>query len=182
MPCRLLVAAIGHRKALKGEIIACMPDNHQWGRREGLPDYVQGRISDATGGQVVGFLQRWRNTPDYTVLAPSNGRINLRIEMPARFTQVFGDTEGLKAEMKTRLEEDWGANVTVVTPNREFLIDVPDSTDLGEMKTVLLDQFEKIFGPRYIFTAASVDQAIANGGTFEITKAQAQARLVDRTI
>ena len=179
MPCEILVNAVAHRKAIKGQLVAVKDQPCVWGKREGLPDYVIVTISNATADQVRSRTLRWTDRPDYEVSIPIGGRKQIVITMPAKLAAAFPNLELNPQRVRDYLVMRWGATIT--RHNRtEVVISVPQDTVLADLKADIMDRFERSVGKRYHFSHADVDTAIAAGGRVTITRAQALARIVDR--
>lgn len=175
MPVQLLVAASDHAKQLKGQVIHVQDEPCAWGAVERPPNYVVVRIADATKAQVEGYLETARNVFAYSH-ATRGQRIEVQVSVAPGIVALGG---GVRLAARTYLEDAWGA-VFASWADGTATFDVDRSVVLAEMKADLLDRFEDRLGPRYRFAPADVDQALAAGGTAELTRAQAQARIVDR--
>ncbi len=181
MPCQLLVAATTHAKETKGEILVVHDEPAVWGNREGLPDYVIVRISNAAAVEVNQYLVSWKTGFSHSVATLPNLDKQITLTINQKIVDLFGTIQGLKLAMKTYLEDRWSA--TVISYNStEAVFDVPGATDLALLKADLLDKFEKQFGHRFLFDPAEVDIAVGLGGFVDVTKAQAIARIIDRAI
>ncbi len=180
MPCQLLIAATTHRKQTKGEMLACRDEPTEWGGKEGPPNYVVVRIKNANAAQIEQFLRRWKTNFAHSVSTLPDLSKQITVTISPRLTEIFGTIQGLRLQMKTHLEDQWGAAI-VSYNSTQAVFNVPADTDLAALKADILDEFEEQVGPRWLFSSADVDTALAAGGFVEVTKAQAQARIVDRT-
>jgi hypothetical protein len=71
-----------HGSYVKGHIIAVQPDGHQWGNKEGLPNFIQVRVTDAlTVEQAEVYRQRWKTTFDYEVVNHNMPQDGYRIRL-----------------------------------------------------------------------------------------------------
>lgn len=181
MTVQILVSAATHRKAIKGELIAIFDEPHTWGNREVLPDYVIVRVTGATKAQVDGFMKKWTQAFDYSVDPPVSGRKQITAVPSPNIVAIIGAQAGLKLEIRTYLEDVWGAIVTTWN-STQAIFTVLEAVSNNELKLDVNDKFEERFGPRYLFSEADVDTAVVNGGSIEVTKAQAQARIIDRAV
>ena len=180
MPVEILVSATTHAKQLKGEIIDIEPDGHVWGTGEQPPKYIHLTITNATVAQVEQYMEKVQNTPEYTVGPVVLGRRNITVSLPNWIRVAYGGNRNFRAEVRDYLEDKWGAIVTVVTPGQEYIVNVADTVVLQELRDDFHDKFEDYIGPKWLFTEASVDQAIAAGSVVSRTRAQAISALVDR--
>jgi len=177
MTVEVLVNAIEHSSALKGQLISIQDQPATWGGREGLPDYVIVIITGTTKAQAEVFMESAVNLFNYShVTAGGVHEVTVTVDVPVK--NLGG---GFKADTKAYLEDIWGATFTSWTaPNGPAVFEVEDTVDLADLKDDVLDKFEAKLGPRYIFSSADVDTAVSNGGTITVTKAQAEARIIDR--
>ena len=181
MPCQVLIAATTHRKQTKGEMFAVRDEPVTWGTAEGPPKYVILRISNASARKVIQFLVRWKTEFQHSVTTNPDLSKQVTVSISQKILDIFGATHGLKLGLKNHLESEWGATIISWSPTvREMIFDVPADTDLAALKSNILDIFEEQLGPRWLFSEADVDIALGLGGTVELTKAQAQARIIDR--
>jgi len=173
----ILVNAIAHRKAIKGQLIHIQDTPASWGNREGPPGYVIARVTGATKAQVENFLEKTRNVFNYShTTALGVHQVTVSTTVP-----VISLGGGFKLKAKEYLEDVWGATfVSWTPPNGPAVFEVSDNINLQEMKDDVLDKMEEKLGPRYHFSSADVDTAIAAGGLIQLTKAQALNRIVDR--
>ncbi len=153
----------------------------EWGSSEGPPKYVILRITDASANQVQEFLVRWKSNFQHSVSTNPDLSKQITVTISSKIVDIFGTIRGLKLQMKIRLEDEWGA--TIISYNStEAIFNVPADTDLAALKADLLDIFEEQIGPRWLFSEADVDIALGLGGTVELSKAQAIARIIDRAV
>ncbi len=174
----MLVATTTHAKAIKGAIVGVKDEPAVWGTKEGLPNYVIVTISNATMAQVGNYLDPWKSDFQHAVVTLPGGEKEITVTITAQFMAAFG--AGLKAKMKTYLEDEWLATFTSYVPT-QAVFEVPSGTDLAELKSSILDIFEDWFPFRWIFDPAEVDIVIGLGGFVTVTKAQATDRIIDRT-
>ena len=177
MTVEVLVNAIEHSSALKGQLISIQDQPATWGSREGLPDYVIVIITGTTKEQAMPYMDTASNLFNYShVTGGGVHTVTVTVDVPVK--NLGG---GFKADTKAYLEDIWGATFTSWTaPNGPATFEVEDATDLNDLKADILDKFDNKLGPRYIFSSADVDTAVTNGGTITVTKAQAEARIIDR--
>lgn len=180
MPCQILIAATTHGKQDKGQPLAVQDEPATWGGKEVPPNYVILRISNASADQVVEFFERWVTDFQYSTQVILD-IVQITVSVSQRVLDVFGTSKGLKTKMQTFLVNDWDASIVSFTA-AESVFDVPGATDLPELKKAVKDAFEDELGPKFLFSEADVDTALGQGGTVELTKAQAQARVIDRTL
>ena len=181
MPCQILIAATTHRKQTKGEMFAVRDEPVTWGTAEGPPKYVILRISNTTATKVIQFLGRWNTNFQHSVTTNPDLSKQITVSISQKILDIFGAVRGLKLEMKSYLEDEWDATIISWSPTvRTMVFDVPAGTDLAALKSDLLDKFEETLGPRWLFSEADVDIALGLGGFVELTRIQAQARIIDR--
>lgn len=183
MPSQILIAATTHSKETKGEMIAGRDEPTEWGGREGPPNYVILRISNASAAKVKWFVECWKTNFQHSVSTNADLSKQVTVSISQKILDIFGSIRGLKLEMKTYLENKWEATVISWSPTvNQMVFDVPANTDLTALKTDLLDKFEEQIGPRWLFPEADVDIALGLGGLVELTRTQAQARIIDRAV
>ncbi len=183
MPCQVLIAATTHRKQTKGQMFAVRDEPVTWGGSEGPPKYVILRISNASADQVIAFLVRWKTEFQHSVATNPDLSKQITVTVSQKIIDIFGAIHGFKIQIKEHLEDEWGATIVFWDANSNTIVfNVPEVTDLAELKSNLLDIFEEQLGPRWLFSEADVDTALSQGGTVELTKAQALSKIIDRAV
>jgi hypothetical protein len=121
MPVRLLICAkdmrgVGPGQYRKGDIADVREGDTPWSNPEGLPDFIQVEISDATRAQILSFRDEWNQNLDWEVvnsdLAVDGHR--LLLWTTNRGTGGQGD---VTREQAVNFLERWGA-VNIVTGTR----------------------------------------------------------------
>lgn len=183
MPCQILIAATTHRKQVKGQMIVVRDEPVIWGGKEVPPAYVVLRISNTTAKKVIQFLAGWGTNFEHGVTTNPDLSRQITVSISQKILDIFGAVRGLKLSLKEYLENEWEATVISWSPTvRTMVFDVPAGTDLAALEADLLDKYEEHMGPRWLFSEADVDTALAAGGFIELNKAQAEARIIDRAV
>jgi hypothetical protein len=206
VPCTLLIRATdgppgGLVKGEPGGSVYDLP--HEWGAKEGLPNWVQLTISDATASQVEHFLFAWKIDYTFSIVSETftgglygAGQWRVTVEVDPALISASGTGQSeLKTEMQTWVTSSFtdphfpGAEGSVVTfTTSSMTIDTPKPTDpteqaerLPALKRLFTDRFEHILDVRrYYFLDTDVDAAVAAGGTITRTRAQALALVQDK--
>lgn len=198
MPCTLLVKATdgdGTGSKGKGDVVTVKDEPWAWGAKEGLPDFIRVTISDATAAQVANFLDAWPTDYQFSIVNQNASGWRFRVEVDPAYISATGvGRDVLKSEMTAWVTEPYeggrGAGGTVVSFAVDSMTcDIP-KTGLGsaedlvkraELKARFSDRFATLFQPaRYHFAASDVDTVVASGGLQTLSRAQAQAVIVDR--
>ncbi len=181
MPCQVLIAATTHRKQIKGQMHAARNLPVTWGTQEVPPAYVILEISNASADQVKPFITPWKTDFQYSTITNPDNSIQITASISQNWLDTFGAIHGFKLTMKNYLIDEWAATIIDWDPLTSTVIfDVPEGTDLPELKRDVIDKFEEQIGPRWLFAEADVDIALGLGGTVELTKAQALSKIIDR--
>lgn len=186
MPAGLLVAArnLPKTKYRKGDVVAVLPDGALFGAREGLPNFVQLTVSDATQPQAQAYLDHWRQAYDYTIDAENaeGYRATLRVD-PASLA-ISGVNKEVKLEIKTYVLTggDQGLTVELHDQGFDFLtVDIAKPADLPAFKREINDRFEETLSfSRYYFRFDDIDDVVSGGGTITRTKAQVLGLIQDK--
>lgn len=186
MPVELLIHSFGHNKALKGTIqdarnVSDLPIR-PWGRKEGLPNYVKVRITDAAKTDVEQYLMPVKNKFSFTLIEDTGTSLIFDITVNKKMLALFGNTKGITLDAILALDEK-GHDVTFVNrelDNSRLRLNIKD-TDGRQMMDDVLDMFQEVVATRrYHIDPAVVDLAIANGGVLERTSVQVIPGVVDR--
>ncbi len=183
MPCQLLIAAKDHRKQIKGEVIRCRDEPVGTSTKQVPPNYINVRITNASQTQVEEFMEVWKTNFQHSVVVNPDLSKQVTISISQKILDVFGAIRGLKLTLKSYLENEWQAIIISWSPSsNQMVFDVPENTDLAKLKRNVLDQFQQQLGRRWLFKSADVDTVLAPpfNGFIELTKAQVQARVIDR--
>ncbi len=187
MAVEILIAAHDLNHSSKGYPKNAKDTPCVWGKKEGLPDYVILRITDATKNQVEYFLQQWHKKFAYDIVNENELGYRIRIKVDASFVAVSGLNKEIRSEMKTYINEVYGATVFSYD-DYEAVLDIPKPltmflgmplierlTTLQELKDDIHDKFAEVIDHRfYYFDGADVDYALTQpGGIVERTKTQA---------
>lgn len=185
MAVELLVHAVGHRKAFKGTVQATRDvvdlDRYPWGTKEGLPNYVIIRITDATKRDVPQYLENIRNKFRFTLIQDKGTSRIYDITVDPKILALFGSDKGVTLEVLVVLNTKHPMTfVNRELDNSRLRVDV-QNTDFAELFDDTLDQFEQVLDPRrFHLASADVDSALANGGRLETTLSQINTGIVDR--
>jgi len=175
--CEILIAAQDLNHSLKGYPKQVKDVPAVWGTMESLPRYVILRITDCDASQVEHFLRQWCKTFSYEILAENDQGYRVRVTVDPQCISVSGDNRNLRAELKTYIQDTYGA-IVVSYEAYEVVVDIPKPVVLAEVKADIHDKFDEVVDHRiFYFDGAAVDYAIAQGGLVELTKAQVLAMI-----
>ena len=194
----------------KGEIVVAK-DVAEFGTAEALPKYIRLEIEDVTAAEVANFLDHWKTSLEYSIVAQNAAGWRVKIEVDRK---VIART-GVAAEIKQHIKEwlldstqhpDWSATQVSAFAN-EITLDIPkdQAADLAEIRRQVNDFFidtaEEMSGyQRYRFSNQDVDfgsarglvieaaAKVANGGVLpgdtihhSMSKQAALSRIIDRS-
>lgn len=185
MPVEILIHAFDHGKAKKGTPQTIKDDSDlsasPWGAREGLPNFVILRISDATKPDVVNYLSNWKREISFSMINSNAEGRRYELSINPKIISEFGMANGIKAEFRSYLEERYAAQVVYWDQSAGVArIDIPN-TDWPALLIDVKEKFEQeLSNRRYHFDPSDVDIVVAAGGFIEQTKAQALSRIIDR--
>lgn len=185
MAVEILVRVTDNDKVKKGYPATirdvALLDEWPWGNREGLPDYVRLRITDATEEQVRNYLDDWKTEFNFELLVQNASGRRYSITCNPAALEAFGVDAAFKQDFRDWLEIEYGAELRSWDPvTGTAVFDIPN-TDWADLFSNVLDLFEeRLDVNRYMFSSADVDLAVANGGYAELTTAQVLARIIDR--
>jgi hypothetical protein len=197
MPVKLLVRAMTFGNHEKGDVVSVLPEGADYGNKECLPNYIRLIITDATRDEVQHYTFDWQVDFSHTLVNENTLSWRYRIETDPVYVSASDVGKNvLKEQMKTHCEggsEYWAGCSVVQLKVDKMVVDIPKNgpyqTASGlsdfEFLKLLKSDFSDIFKTRlairrYYFAEADVDQAIALGGTIELTKLQALNKVVDR--
>ena len=198
MPAICLIAAQDlSEHAQKGDIIGIFPEDHEFGRKEGLPRFVRVTITDKEPNQIENFLSNTKRAIGYEVL---NSNV-----LGARCRMEYEVTGSVPKDISLELEEyvlsggDQELGVEMVERDPDFLvvnIAIPQATNilrhrrtrisgqnavLKAFRDDINDKFEDILGyRRYCFDPAEVDRVVDLGGEISATANQVDNHLIDK--
>ena len=183
MPCEVLIHAYAHNKALKGSIQEARDLDElsirPWGVMEGLPDFIQLEITDATAAQVENYVESVRNIISYELVNSNAQGRRYRLYVHPNLTSLFGGDAGIKKAIRDYLVNDYGA-VLVSNTATEGVFDIPN-TDWQALRDDILDLFETQIAPRrWYLNHADVDLAVSGTGKITMTSAEAITKFIDR--
>lgn len=187
MPCEILVINVAKDPYIRGEPVVIKDSPAVWGTKEGLPNWVRLAITDATAAQVIHYLNPVKALFEYEVLNQTAAGARIRISADSAVLTVY--EAGMRQEMHEYLQAVWGAvyQPTLSNPPLDYVLDFPNPTPSGDALELpkLQDDFEDKFVEvvnlhRYYFSAADMDAAVAAGGYYELTAAQAANRIIDK--
>jgi len=152
-----------------------------WGTGEGLPDFIQLVVPDASVSQVENFLSNWTNEITYDLLASNAAGRRYKLSMNINIITEFGLDKAMRTEIHNYILNTYNAQLVEYVPAEAYVTyDIPN-TDWLALQDDIIDKFEEQLDTnRYYFTDADVDLAIAAGGRFTLTTAQVLNRIVDR--
>jgi hypothetical protein len=185
MPVEVIIHTLEHSKALKGTIQTARDVSklveHPWGAREGLPNYVRLRITDATESQVLNYLDSWQREIAFDLVGQNAAGRRYQMSINPKIITEFGEADGLKVEIKDYLVNDYGANFISWDPSVGVaVVDVPN-TNWSELAADIVDKFRTtLSNRRYYFEPGDVDLAVAAGGYVELNTNQVLNRIIDR--
>ena len=176
----LLVAAVDLNLQKKGEIVDVKETPWTWGAKEGLPNYIQLTIPDATKAQVDTFLDEWKMTFQHEIVNENAAGYRIRVSAdPSAINATGLARQVIKGDMQEFLIEQGGVNINFAADSVTF--DIAKPADLPALKADFADVFDDRYElRRYYFAAADIDAAVAGGGTMTLSKTQAQNNIKDK--
>lgn len=181
MSCEVLIAAVGKSGVTeKGYpwIIKDMPCS--WGNKEGPPNWVILRITDANRAQVEHYLESWKKSFVHEILKETVEGYRIKVSVDPAFISASGANKELRAELKDDLVQTWGISI-VSYDNYTVVFDIPKPVNLQMLKAHVYDIFsERVDTRLYYFSSDDVDLALANGGFIELTKQQVLNRIKNK--
>ena len=92
----------------RGDIVLAQPDGHEWGRMEGLPDFVVIRVPGLTAAAAVARCESWDEEYDVTVLQRNEALDGWRFKV-VNLQRRASDGAGTPETERIRdLFERWG--------------------------------------------------------------------------
>lgn len=173
MAVEILIAAHDLNHSLKGYPKNAKDTPCAWGTKEGLPDYVILRATDATKAQVEHYLAQWQKYFTYDIVNENDLGYRIRVKVDPTLVSASGMNKGVRSEMKTYIQ-DYHNAIIFSYDNYEAVVDVPKPVILSDLKNDVNDKFAEIIDHRfYYFDSADVDYALTQpGGIVERTKVQ----------
>jgi hypothetical protein len=180
MPCELLICNFNKGLWNRGYAVAVKDVPCEWGAKEGLPNWIILRITDATKDQVEQYMGTWPgNMFTYTVQAQNEQGYRVKFEIDPAYVNAVGLGGEIKKEVRDYLVESHQA-VLVEYDWNYAVFDIPKPVVLAEVRLGLKLTFSAYVAlRRYYFSSADMDYAVAQGGVIEFTAAQAQNRVID---
>jgi len=177
----LLISNTDANNLNRGEVVAYYDSPWTWGAKEGLPNYVQLSVPDATIQQVANFLENWQVRFAHEILAQNDQGYRVQIKVDPVWISV---SDINKYQMHSKMQDfivDRHAGVIVSIDSEQMTADLPKPIDLQIVKTEFADIFDKYLNARrYYFDTTDMDLAVSQGGQITLTKAQALNRIVDK--
>lgn len=182
MPCEILIKAFyTHGSYKRGYPVVVKDVPCVWGKKEGLPNFVRIRITDATKAQVNHYVaEQWKRLFTYSIVNQNVLGYRIRIEVDPSVISASGLNKEVAKEIRDFIYEEFGG-ILVEHGDDYAVFDVPKPIDLREAKETLNDFCEKVIDVRrWYFDDADVDQVVNAGGYMELTKKQVLNRIKDR--
>ena len=168
MPCEILVVNVPKSPGIRGEPFVVKDQPCEWGTREQLPNWCRVVIPDATADQVRHHLNPLVGVFTYDVLVSNANGKRIRVSIHPAIITVFGADAGMRAEMRTYLEEVYGASYVPAQsdPPLQYVMDFPiPGLDVQALKADFEDKFSSVLAPhRFYFSDADMDTAVSAGG------------------
>ena len=176
----LLIAAVDLNTQKKGEVVDIKPSLFTWGNKEGLPNFVQLSITDATREQTYNFFEEWTMKYQHEILNENDEGYRIKVSADPEVINTSGLSRSvIKLKMQNFLTKRGAVSITVASGSITF--DIPKPVDLAQLKREFADQYNARFDSRrYYFSATDVDNAVAQGGKITLTKQQALNIVVDK--
>lgn len=193
---RLLVSASDLNNQKIGEVVDIKEDGHVWGGREQPPNYIHVNVTGSTREQAAAYLGSWDIKYIFTLVNQNAAGWRYRIEVDPAY--ISASNQG-SAELKTTMQdmvtgtEEWEGSAVVSFTSSSMTVDITKSgvyqtaqslSDLDYLKllkSIFADIFDTVLDPRrYKFAAVDVATALAGDGTWTLTKAEAQAVVIDK--
>lgn len=152
-----------------------------WGKKEGLPNWVILRITDATKEQIEHFLTTWKKSFVYEILNENEQGYRIKITVDPVLVSVSGLNKEMKSELKTFIKDNFSGNI-VNFSSEHATLDIPKPVDLVDLKAQVLDLFEVRVDTRiYHFSNTDVDWALSQpDGIAEMTKSEVLSRIINK--
>ncbi len=152
-----------------------------WGGREGPPNWVILRITDASKIQVEHVLDTWKKSFIYTILNENEQGYRIKVEVDPLLISVSGLNKEIRSDLKTFIKDNFSGSI-VNFSFEHATIDIPKPVDLADLKAQVLDLFEVRVDTRiYHFSNTDVDWALAQpDGIAEMTKAEVLSRIINK--
>jgi len=118
--CELLVkaqdstAAESAGKWRAGRIVAVMPDGHEWGDKEGLPDFYLIKVPGVTVDAAKAYLAEWNHDPAFELTASQVSTDSYRYKMTSSAVAAGGKGTITLSQVRNFFE-NWGASIFAST-------------------------------------------------------------------
>ncbi len=180
MPCEILVVAVEKPGTTKRGFPWTVKDSPaEWGTKEGLPNWVKVRITDATKAQVEHYLGEWHKDFVYSIVSEGVFGYRVKVEVDPELISLSGVNKSLSFGLGNYLRNTWKATL-ISYSDTEAVIDILKPVDLQKVKAGMSDLFKsRVSTRRYYFSSADVDTAVASGGLVELTRTQVLSRIKD---
>lgn len=162
----------------KGDFVVVLSDDHQWGAKEGPPNFISVSCPEVTVEQARQYLDGWEVKPAYKVLAQNAQGWRVRIT-----SELRGALSEAGIPLTTARNYLVGQGCRYVSgDNLGIVIDVPRTADIEEIK----EKLNNVVGrphrrKRWCISPAAVDWVLAQGGIdVPVTKAQLATHLTDK--
>lgn len=171
----------------KGYVITVQETPYEWGDMEGLPNFIQLTISDATKAQVEAYMQQWPIRYQFSLVNQNQDGYRVQIAVDPLYIDASNVArDQIKANMREYIEnapegDIWHGTQIVNFAPSAMTVDIPKPANLAAMADDFHDKFAEILDiRRYYFSPATVDAAIVAGGVFTRTKAQVLTIIQDK--
>ena len=192
----LLVSATNLNNQKIGEIVDVKDDGHVWGTREQPPNYIHVTVTGATREQASEYLEGWQIKFLFTLVNQNAAGWRYRVEVDPAY--ISASNMG-QAQMKSQMQEmvtsteEWEGSSVQSFTSTSMTVDIPkngvyqtgsgltNQQYLALLKSMFADVFDNFLDPRrFKFADSDVATALAGDGTWTLTKAEAQAELIDK--
>lgn len=188
MPCEILIAAEDKNHSKKGYPKQVKDVPAIWGTKEGPPGYVILRITNASAEQVEHFLEQWKKTFSYQIVAETALGYRIKLTVDPALVSASNINKEIRSELKTYIQTTYGASIYSYS-GYEVVVDVPKPITsmigteweqvltLQELKMDIHDKFAEVIDHRFhYFDDSVVNYALTQPeGIVERTKAQVLA-------
>lgn len=182
----------------KGDIVEIVDDGHEFGAKEGLPNFIRVTVTDRNATQIENYLERVTRALDYEVLGSNELGARCKIEyavtgsVPKDISLALEEyvLSGGEQELDVQLFERSPDSLTVdiAIPLLSAKARRTRAKRIQEQNAILKafrddinDKFQEVIDHRrWCFSPSDVDGVVNSGGETAATAAQLQGKLVDK--
>lgn len=159
-----------------------------WGLKEGLPNFVIIRITNASKSQVNNYISKqWDKVFDYEILQHNAIGYRIKIQVDPAVVSVTGKNSVVTDETRGRIKDLIVNNfhgVLVDYTGTSATFDIPKINglfDLAGAKAIINDIASEVVDTRlYYFSGTDVQWVVDQGGFVELTKLQVKNKIINK--